>query len=65
MLEGLIVAAVRFKDQPWIDDLYELLVSRPDIYKYKGTRHSLPTRVRRCSSELRSRAFAARCINRA
>jgi hypothetical protein len=36
MLEGLIVAAVRFKDQPWIDALYELLVSRPDIYKYKG-----------------------------
>lgn len=36
MLEGLIVAAVRFKDQPWLDALYELLVSRTDIYKFKG-----------------------------
>ncbi len=36
MLEGLIVAAVRFKDQPWLDALYELLVSRSDIYKFKG-----------------------------
>jgi hypothetical protein len=35
MIEGLEEATVRFNDQQWIDDLLELLVSRPELYYSK------------------------------